>query len=155
MARADLRYVVIGGLAVNAHGVLRNTNHLGICPDPDVENLKRLADLLRDIEAQPLGVGDFGAGELPFDPTGAGDLAQGGNFRLSTSLGSLNIMQWVPGIPGDLAYPTLAADAFAVEVSGMRVHVRSLEHLRQMKRTAGRPQDLQDLADLAVAHGES
>ncbi|MEA2220449.1 MAG: hypothetical protein QOJ35_3075, partial [Solirubrobacteraceae bacterium] len=26
--------------------------------------------------------------------------------------------------------------------------------LRAMKRAAGRPQDLQDLADLAIAHGD-
>ena len=63
-------------------------------------------------------------------------------------------MQWVSGIDGDLAYPTLAADAEIVELADIEIPVCSLAHLRAMKRAAGRPQDLQDLADLAIAHGD-
>jgi len=37
-------------------------------------------------------------------------------------------------------------------VDGIAVRTASLSHLRDMKRAAGRPQDLQDLADLAIAH---
>jgi len=37
---------------------------------------------------------------------------------------------------------------------GRRSKVCSLQHLRLMKRTAGRGQDLQDLRDLAIAHPE-
>ena len=54
---------------------------------------------------------DFDVAEMPFDPTKVDDLAQGGNFRVATRLGNLDIMQWLSGVPGDLAYPTLAADA--------------------------------------------
>ncbi len=97
---------------------------------------------------------DFDAAEMPFDPTKPEDLAQGGNFRLSTRLGVLDVMQWLSGVPGDLAYPTLAADAMVVELEGLHVTVCSLEQLRAMKRAAGRPQDLQDLADLAIAHDD-
>jgi hypothetical protein len=41
-----------------------------------------------------------------------------------------------------------------VELEGLDVQVCSLAKLRAMKRAAGRPRDLQDLADLAIAHGE-
>jgi hypothetical protein len=46
LARAGVRFVVIGGFAVIAHGVIRTTEDLDICPDPDPENLRRLAALL-------------------------------------------------------------------------------------------------------------
>ena len=89
---------------------------------------------------------------MPLDPTRAEDLAQGGNFRLETPLGVLDLMQWVPGIAADHAYATLAADAESAQAFGIDIRVCSLNALRVMKRAAGRPQDLQDLADLDRAH---
>ena len=153
-SEAGLRYVVVGGVAVNAHGVIRATKDLDICPDPDRSNLERLAKLLRDLEVVQVGAEDFDDAEMPFDPKNAEDLAQGGNFRLQTRLGELDVMQWLSGIEGDLAYAVLADEAMIVELEGLDVPICSLRHLRAMKRAAGRPQDLQDLADLAVARGD-
>ena len=110
--------------------------------------------MLRDLQATQIGVEDFEADEMPFDPTSAEDLVQGGNFRLATRLGSLDIMQWIPGVPGDDAYATLAPEAMVVDLGALRIPVCGLHHLRAMKRAAGRPQDLQDLADLAIAHDD-
>jgi len=151
-ARVD--YVLIGGLAVNAWGVIRSTRDVDICPSPDAENLSRLANMLRGLDTRQLGVGDggFEDREFPFDPTQPGDLAQGGNFRLETNLGVLDIMQWVPGIDADNAYMTLVADAVRADAFGIGIQVCSLDALRMMKRAAGRAQDLQDLADLETAH---
>jgi hypothetical protein len=151
---ARIEHILIGGLAVNAWGVIRSTKDIDICPSPDPENLERLAELLRRLGVRQLGVGieGFIEPEMPLDPTRAEDLAQGGNFRLATPLGVLDIMQWVPGIDADNAYPTLASDAVRAVAFGIEVTVCSLEALRLMKRAVGRPQDLQDLADLDRAH---
>jgi hypothetical protein len=151
---AGVDYVLIGGLAVNAHGVIRSTKDVDICPAPDRPNLARLADLLLGLGVQQLGVGEggFEAREMPHDPTRAEDLAEGGNFRLQTPLGVLDIMQWVPGIDADLAYEVLSRDAETATAFGVEIEVCSLEHLRAMKVAAGRPQDLLDLADLEIAH---
>ena len=110
--------------------------------------------MLRELGVRQLGVeGEgFDAGEMPFDPTQAADLAQGGNFRLETPLGVLDLMQWLPGIEADQAYETLARDAVEASAFGVTLRVCSLAALRQMKRAAGRPADLQDLADLEAAH---
>jgi hypothetical protein len=153
---AGVEHVLIGGLAVNAHGVIRSTKDVDICPAPDRDNLTRLAGLLRQLGVRQLGVnnGGLSADEMPFDPTRAEDLAQGGNFRLQTPLGVLDIMQWIPGIEADSAYATLAADAHRAAAFGIEIRVCSLPALRAMKRAAGRPQDLQDLAELAIAHSE-
>ena len=98
LARSALRFVIIGGIAVGVHGYIRATKDLDICPDPAEDNLVRLAKLLREITARHADVGDFAETELPFDPLDPADLGDGGNFRLSTRLGALDIMQWVPGI---------------------------------------------------------
>jgi hypothetical protein len=149
---AAVEHVVIGGLAVIAHGVQRFTNDLDICPSPERGNLEQLAGLLERIEARQLGLGDFRDDEFPFDPRRPDELAEGGNFRLLTSVGVLDVMQWVPGIADEQAYPILAADAVDGTAFGVPLKVCSLEHLRAMKRTADRAQDRQDLADLAAAH---
>jgi predicted nucleotidyltransferase len=150
---AGVRYVVIGGFAVIAHGAQRYTKDLDICPDPDLENLTRLARLLADLEAHD--VGDFSDDEMPYDPTEPSALAEGGNFRLITNLGDVDIMQWVPGIPEDHAYPVLAPAATVGDFDGIPVAVCSIEHLLLMKRAAGRPVDLEDLSRLEQAHGSS
>ena len=152
--RAGVRHVLIGGLAVNAHGVIRSTQDVDICPSPDPANLERLAALLRELDVRQLGVEHegFAEREMPLDPTDAADLAEGGNFRLETPLGILDIMQWLPGIDAEHAYETLARDALDAKAFGVELRVCSLAALRQMKQAAGRPRDLQDLADLDAAH---
>jgi hypothetical protein len=75
----------------------------------------------------------------------AAGLAMGGNFCLLTELGRLDVMQWLSGIEADDLYAEFDADAVEGSIDGVRVRVCSLEHLRAMKRAAGRPQDLKDL----------
>lgn len=152
LSDARIDHVVIGGFAVIAHGVARVTKDLDICPDPDRANLARLAACLQAIDAVQLGAEDCEPNELPFDPTRPEDLAQGGNFRLQTTLGILDVMQWISGVEVEPAFAALSGDAILTDVEGIPVRIASLAHLRAMKRAAGRPQDLQDLADLEIAH---
>ena len=148
LGRAGVRFVVIGGIAVGVHGYVRGTKDVDVCPDPDPENLRQLAALLTELEAEQLGVGDLEPDELPMDPRRVEDLAQGGNFRLRTRLGDLDVMQWVAGIEGDHAYAELATDAMTVSFRDITLTVCSLAKLRQMKEAAGRPQDKLDLEHL-------
>lgn len=151
LAAGDVDYVVIGGFAVGAHGYPRATNDLDIVPAPGRDNLVRLAETLRGLHAENHGTGDFDPSEFPYDPLDPKDLAQGGNFLLMTSAGRLDVMQWVPGIDADLAYHALAAEAVDVPFRGTVLRVCSLAHLRRMKQTAARPQDLVDLENLPPA----
>lgn len=122
LLNANVRFVVIGGIAVGVHGYVRATKDLDIVPDPDSENLRRLARLLSEIGAEHVGVGDFDPDEFPYDPTDPEQLAQGANFRLETDLGPLDIMQWVSGIE-DPAYPPLAGRAITVPFRGVELLV--------------------------------
>jgi hypothetical protein len=44
---ADVAYVIVGGLAVGAHGVVRATRDVDIVAAPDQRNMDRLAECLR------------------------------------------------------------------------------------------------------------
>jgi hypothetical protein len=44
----EVRFVVIGGVAVAAHGYVRGTADLDLVPDPDPENLKKVAEITAD-----------------------------------------------------------------------------------------------------------
>jgi hypothetical protein len=117
-------------------------------PSPEAENLSRLARALVALHARPAEMGDFEADEMPADPTRVEDLAHGGNFRLETDLGALDIMQWVSGIEADDLFTELDHEALSFTLEDVPVRYCSLRHLRAMKSAAGRPRDLDDLQHL-------
>src|SRR3954453_20738390 len=82
-------YVLIGGLAVAAHGCPRATKDIDIVPDPEPGHLPRLSHVLRRIYARHFAAGDFDPAESPFDPLDPSDLRAGGNRDLATRLGRL------------------------------------------------------------------
>jgi len=141
-------HIIIGGVAVAAHGYVRPTKDLDIVPGADHENLTRLADALIVINATPAERGDFGADEFPMHATNIDDLAEGGNFRLDTDLGPLDVMQWVAGVDADDLYGELSRGALAFTLDDIPLRYCGLAHLRAMKQAAGRPRDLDDLEHL-------
>ena len=143
-----IEHIVVGGFAVNAHGFIRVTKDLDIVPSPAQENLEKLAAMLRDHDARILDTGDFENEEIPANPTELSGLEMGGNFCLLTDIGRLDVMQWLSGIETDDLYGELDPDIVEGSVDGIPVRVCGLEHLRAMKRAAGRPQDLEDLKRL-------
>lgn len=145
LSERGVQHIIIGGFAVVAHGHVRASKDLDIVPEPSRENLERLVSALTDANAADLAIGDFEPAEIPLSATRIDDLEQGGNFRLTTDLGPLDIMQWASGIETDGLYHELDDGALEGSVEGVTVRVCGLEHLRAMKRAAGRPQDLEDL----------
>jgi hypothetical protein len=150
LAAAGVDYIVIGGVAVGFHGYVRATKDLDVVPAPSRQNLDRLAGLLRSLNAELDGAGDFEAGELP-DPLDPETLAQGGNWVLQTRLGRFDLMQW----QGDRElWEMLSPAAVEVDLDGVLVKVAGYEDLVALKEEAGRPGDLEDLERLRQARGE-
>jgi len=150
LAAAAVDYIVIGGVAVGFHGYVRATKDLDVVPEPSRENLERLAALLRSLNAELDGAGDFDAGELP-DPLDPEVLAQGGNWVLQTRLGRFDLMQW----QGERElWEMLSPAAVEVDLDGVLVKVAGYEDLIALKEQAGRPSDLEDLERLRQARGE-
>ena len=137
----EISFVVIGGVAVAAHGYLRGTEDLDLVPDPDPKNLKRLVAALDE-----LGSTLPTANGRRFDPaTDTGVIRRGGNVTANTRFGGLDIVQRARGVP---SYSQLAEDAVESELLGVPVRVCSLGRLRGMKEAQGRAQDQADLENL-------
>jgi hypothetical protein len=136
-----VRFVVIGGVAVGAHGYVRGTEDLDLVPDPDPENLARLTGALEKLDSTLPTVG-----ERPFNPaTDAGVIRRGGNVTAMTRFGGLDIVQRARGVP---SFSQLDEDAVDSDLLGVSVRVCSLTRLREMKEAQDREQDRADLANL-------
>lgn len=155
LAEHGVDYVVIGGYSLAAHGVIRATKDLDIVPAPGRDNLEKLVGALQELDAQPIGVDDFRADELPVRLDLDGLLA-GGNWILRTRSGRLDLMQWVAGVRD---YESLRAGAVKPSIPGLDPATTplfaGLDDLVAMKRAAARPQDLLDIAELERAQGNA
>lgn len=151
LAQAEIDYVLIGGLAVGAHGAIRGTKDLDICPDPDEANRRRLANFLDSVDAVNTDAGEFAANE--FRAHDFEGLRDGGNFRLRTRLGDLDVMQYVDPFEDD-AWAVLDKHAEKRSVFGETVRVCSYEDLLEMKQAAGRDQDRIDVQSIKAARRE-
>jgi predicted nucleotidyltransferase len=142
LERHGVRYVLIGGLAANAHGVRRTTRDVDVIVERTSANLERLAAAARELEVGSPVI-DSTLREL--DPLDPGDLARAANVSLDTREGELDIMNEALGAP---PFDQLASRAVTVEVFGTRVAVVALDDLIALKDAAGREVDRRDVADL-------
>lgn len=92
--RHGVDYLVIGGVAVIAHGHVRATKDIDLVASGQRENLERLAAGLRELGAR-LRVVD--AEYLSVDPTNPDDLANGANWTMVTDAGWVDFMAAPPG----------------------------------------------------------
>jgi predicted nucleotidyltransferase len=144
LTEAEARFVVIGGLALGARGVVRATKDIDVVVASDPANLKRVAE----VAVAAGGRVQRGEALLGSPPSIAALLATGEQVAIETDLGRLDIVQGLEGVP---PYEELRSRASEAEVLGISVAVCSVEDLRAMKQAAGRTRDLADLEDLAAA----
>ncbi len=131
----EVDYVLVGGLAAVLHGSTAMTNDADICPAGDPENLDRLAEALRDLDAR-LRVPASPDG-VRFDPHPA-LLASMATLNLTTRCGDLDLALVPEGTTG---YGELVAHCVAFELAGCRVQVAALRDIIRSKEAAGRPKD--------------
>jgi len=138
---AGVRYVVVGGLASGAHGVIRATRDLDLVPDPEPANMAALAGVLRRLGARhPM--------ELALDGE---SLSRPVSMKLLTRHGEIHVLNRMPGTP---PFEQLQAESFSVEVNPkIQAPICSLRHLRKMKSASTRERDAVDLAELDELHG--
>lgn len=143
LVEAEVRFILVGGLAVNAWGYLRATRDVDVVPDPRRENLERLDSLL-----QRLGGKVEVDGRLLDSAAISTFLKTGDRTLVMTELGQVDVLQGLPQVP---RYDELEKQARDVDLGGLVVRVCSLEHLLEMKRASDRPRDHDDVEALEAA----
>ena len=144
---AGIRYLVVGGLAVLAHGYLRVTRDLDLVISLDGNNPQRALELFARYGYRP---------NIPVDLM---DFADPEKRRIWQREKGMQVYQLVSeqlmDCPVDIFVeePFAFSDMYAERVEyelGVNtvIPVVSLEHLRAMKQQAGRPRDLLDLEEL-------
>jgi len=78
-------------------------------------------------------------------------ISRGLNFTLTTELGSIDLLG---EITGGGSYDDLLSDCVRVSVFGMGCLCLGLERLIHVKRAAGRPKDLETVAELEAIREE-
>lgn len=153
LADADVRFVLVGGLAVQLHGFLRSTFDIDLVLAMDDGNLSRFIDVAQRFGLAPVIPVSIdalrSAQQIDQWCREKGMLAFA--LREPQAGGSVVDVLVRPEVPFD----ELEIDGVAGELFGRKVRVASLDHLLRMKRVANRPKDLLDIAALEkIRRGE-
>ena len=146
LVNENVEFVIIGGVAATAHGSAHITVDLDIVYRRTPENLKRLAAALDALQPYLRGAPPG----LPFR-LDAETLRRGLNFTLRTTAGDLDL---IGEAAGGGTYEALLPRSETRELFGLEVRFVDLEMLIQLKRAAGRPKDLERVAELEVLREE-
>jgi predicted nucleotidyltransferase len=131
----DVRYITIGGFAVNIYGYNRNTGDLDILIDDTIENRKNLRKAFNEI-----GIGDFESIEtMQFIPGWT-------DFTLDFGL-RLDVMTSIKGLE-DKSFQELYDDATIVLLGGVEVKFIDYDNLIIAKKASNRPKDQLDIDEL-------
>jgi hypothetical protein len=151
---ANVSFIVVGGLAVNAHGYGRQT--------ADVDLVIRLDTHTIDNAFRALG----SIGYSPRVPVTPADLSDTKRRAQLTREKGMTVIGFHSDRHRETPVDVFASEPFdfAVEYDralveevapGVLVRIVRLDTLLRLKRTAGRPQDLADIAELSLLHGDS
>lgn len=135
-----VEFVLVGGLAATVHGSTRSTIDVDIVYRRSPDNLARLVAALAPLSPYPRGAPPG----LPFR-FDVGTVERGLNFTLDTTLGALDLLG---EIAGGGRYEDLLPKSEVIRLFGFDCRCVTLEALVALKRAAGRPRDLEALAEL-------
>lgn len=144
--RDGVRYVVVGGVAMVLHGVVRLTVDLDLMVHLERGNLGRFVTGMERL------------GYRPRVPVAASDFVEPDNRARWRSEKGMTVFSFFhPADHGKLVdvfvdepipFQEVDAEKTVVEAEGVRIPVASIRHLKRLKSQAGRPQDLADIASL-------
>jgi hypothetical protein len=140
LARHEVEFIIVGGVAMNLHGSAHATFDLDICYDRGRTNLKRIVAALAPYRPRLRG--------LPKSLPSIWDeqaLRSGTNFTLTTDIGDIDLLDEVAGVG---SYSDAATASVTVPLYGVECRILTLDSLIASKRAAGRTKDLLVLPEL-------
>lgn len=144
--KTGVEYIIIGGVAATVHGSSRLTQDVDVCYARTDANLDRVVRALRPLKPYLRGA----PRGLPFEWSAA-TLRAGLNFTLTTTAGDIDLLG---ELTGGGTYDDLIAHTMEVTLFTHRTRCLNLEWLIATKRAAGRPRDLEAIAELEALREE-
>ncbi len=144
---ANARYLIVGGLAVVAHGLVRFTADVDLVLDPDPESLRRAVEALSGLGYRPRAPVEFAA--FADAEQRACWMRDKGLTVFSTFSGDHRATELDLFVESPFEFGPAYARAVRFEIAqGVQATFVGIDDLLEMKRRAGRPQDLQDVEGL-------
>lgn len=128
----QVRYLIIGGYAVAAHGYPRYTKDLDVWVESTPENAARMVAALAEF-----GFASLGLGEADF-------LEEGQVIQLGYPPNRIDLILTPKGVE----FPKCYDAKVVVDLDGTPLHFIDLANLIANKKATGRPQDLADVDNL-------
>ena len=148
---AQIDYLVVGGLAVNFHGIPRMTYDLDLMLLMESDNILKMVAKLTKWGYRP---------RAPVDPRDLADatrreswIAEKGMKAFSFSSPSSPIGEIDLVIESPIPYEQLKSRAILITVEEVTIPVISLDDLIRVKKASGRQQDLRDMNNLGKIRG--
>ncbi len=142
--KAHVRYLVVGGLSVNLHGVPRVTADVDLIIAMDKENVRALAQALKDLEFLP---------RLPVNPEELSEPEKVKEWAEERNLKAFSFYHRkdnYKSVDIVLLHPLDFEKAFANKTvkaaREIEIYVASINDVIYMKEWSGRKQDLSDAA---------
>ena len=133
LSEADVEFVIVGGVAISAHGGSYTTEDLDICYARTRENLEKIVGVLAPLKPRPRGF-DRNSPFI-FDWT---ILKHGTNFTFTTDMGDVDLLGEVKGVGN---YYDLLSESITVHLDGFPTKILSIPGLIAAKKAGGRPKD--------------
>jgi len=146
LVSGNVEFIIIGGMAATAHGSAHVPADLAVVYGRSADNIARLAQALAPLAPYLRGAPPG----LPFR-FDAGTIRSGLNFTLTTVAGDLDVLGEATG---GGTYEALLQHTEVHSVLGLDVRFVDLETLIRLKRAAGRPKDLERIAELEAIADE-
>jgi len=132
LGKHEVRFLVVGGFALAAHGVPRYTKDIDIWLDASEDNARKVLLALEEFGFASLGleIQDFTTPDLV--------------IQLGYEPNRIDLLTGLTGVQFDEAYPKRIANM----IDGVSIWIIDRASLIANKRAFGRPQDLVDATEL-------
>ncbi|MFH1055151.1 MAG: hypothetical protein V1744_03530, partial [Candidatus Altiarchaeota archaeon] len=143
---AGVDYLVVGGVALVLHGVVRMTVDLDLVVDESEANLEKFVSAVEKLGYKP---------KVPVKLRDFVDEKKRRQWVVEKNMKVFSVYN--PKAPymivdvlldGQLDYPKLKRDRIVVDAGGIKVPVVSIKHLKELKLLSGRVQDVMDVKSL-------
>lgn len=147
-----VNYLVVGGIAVALHGVPRFTADADFVLELIPENINKFIVAMKELGYKP---------KAPVDPSDFADAGKRAEWIKEKGLTVFSF--WKEDDPlklidvfvsNPIDFKAMKREKLVKMAAGVEIPIPSVKHLIELKKIAGRPEDLRDIEFLEKLHGK-